>query len=190
MSPRLPGNENLFDDLRRAEQAARAELLAGCAQDAARIEDFFTRTLDVVRCEALAAFERKSLDRIGSNFVQLVSANVGLRLRARFRIYVNALAHAEVAIAANVTLPRMFPVRGPAFGEVRVPSAPATANGIEYWTRQLQHAVVDALRDGIDGSLARVLSQGTHRLCVVKARIDLAQRLPAELSGDEANTRL
>ncbi|HEX8806532.1 MAG TPA: hypothetical protein VF741_06265, partial [Candidatus Aquilonibacter sp.] len=78
MPPQSLRAKTPFDNLRQAERVARAELLTGCANDASRIEQFFERTLGIVRCEAIAAFEPKSFDRIGSDFAQLACANVAL----------------------------------------------------------------------------------------------------------------
>ena len=54
--------EELFANLRTVEQSARARLIAGCAEDDARLEQFFAHPLDVVEREAIAALAGEGTD--------------------------------------------------------------------------------------------------------------------------------
>ena len=178
--------EALFADLREVERAARARLLAGCAEDEARIDEFFERPLRRMRADAALAFaHHDGFDRVALRFSRAVWANVGLRLRARFKIYASELAGAETAIASAIAairttrakrhLPKMFAIQRVTIDAVHAPAAPQHAAEIGDWVDELHQAVRVEVRRSVAVSLGRVLAQGANRLGVVKTRIDLAR---------------
>ncbi|MGB6984919.1 MAG: hypothetical protein WBD74_02960 [Candidatus Aquilonibacter sp.] len=184
--------EALFIDLRSIERAARVRLLAGCAEDEARIEEFFERPLCKAKTDATLALARQDgFDRIALTFARAVWANVNLRLRARFKIYTSELADAEIAIALAIAatrtarakrhLPRMFALQRVRIDEAPAPDAPRHASEIATWVEELHGLVRDEVRRSVTISLGRVLAQGTNRLGVVKTRIDLALPRLAQL---------
>ncbi len=195
--------ETLFDHLRRTERVERAELLAGYMQDVARIERFLEHPLAIAQREAEAALAsmgtgleselarsllRESFDHIANEFARLVCASVGLRMRARFRIYANALAEAEVAIAECIVaisrvptrhpIPKMFAIHRLEIDDLHVPAPPEDTSGLKVWTRALHDAILEKLRKSVEESLRYVLTQGSDRLGVVKTRINLALTSP------------
>jgi hypothetical protein len=191
--------EALFAALRGAEHMARAELIAGCEDDAAKIERFFERPLRAARREAYDALagmgaisnvdlavhlRREAFERLGTNCAEMVCANVGLRARARFRMYANALAEAEVRIAdaiaathlvpAKRPLPRMFAIGRIDLDDFRIPDPPARSSEVDDWIEQLGIAIRDEIDAHMKVALDRVLTHGFDRLGIIKTRIDLA----------------
>ncbi|HTX57455.1 MAG TPA: hypothetical protein VMD47_10200 [Candidatus Acidoferrales bacterium] len=195
--------EALFADLRSIERDARARLVVGCAEDDARIERYFEKPLQILKnnaADALAAMgsglerdlarnlRRETFDRIGMGFARLVSANVDLRARARFRLYAQELADAEIAIVQAIAamrvvrakrmLPRMFAIQRVSVDDLRFPEPPESASEIGDWVKELHGLVREAVRRRVDAALLRVLAHGSDRLGIVKSRIDLALRTP------------
>jgi len=195
--------ETLFANLRSVERDARARLAAGCAEDDARIERYFERPLGIARDNAVAALaamgcalesdlarnlRRESFERIAMGFARLVSANVDLRARARFRLYTQELADAEIAIAEAIAalrvvhakrlLPRMFAIQRIAVDDLHYPDPPENSAEIDDWVEELHALVRSAVRRCVKASLARVLVHGSDRLGIVKTRINLALRTP------------
>ena len=196
--------EELFADLRNVERGARERLIAGCAEDDARLEQFFAHPLTVVEREAVAALagegtnlerdlannlRRDVFDRIGLGFGRLVCANVGLRARARFKIYARELAGAEMAIVEAIAvmrvvrarriLPKMFAIQRVTIEDIRIPSAPEHASEVRAWVAELHRLVRDEVRCSVAVSRDRVLAHGSERLGIVKTRIALAIFAPA-----------
>ncbi len=183
----------LFAALRSAERRARTRLIAGCADDAAKIDRFFERPLAAARRDArdaLAANLRcDAFERISTTCAQKVRANAGLRARARFRMYTNELAQAEAPIAdaiaatgrvaAKRLLPRMFSVGRIEIGEPRTPHPPERQSDIDGWIKELRACICDEISAGAKVARERVLSHGFDRLAIVKARVELALREPA-----------
>ncbi|HTX03578.1 MAG TPA: hypothetical protein VMD07_07840 [Candidatus Acidoferrales bacterium] len=181
------------------EKVARARLIAGCADDDARLEQFFAHPLDVVEREAIAALagegaslerdlannlRQDAFDRIGLGFGRLVCANVGLRARARFKIYTREIADAEIAIAEAIAvmrvqrakrlLPKMFAIQRVTIEDLRIPAAPQQASEVPDWVDELHRLVRDEVRCSVAVSRDRVLAHGSERLGIVKTRIELA----------------
>jgi hypothetical protein len=177
-------------------------LIAGCADDVAKIDRFFERPLAVARRDAHDAIAanllRESLERIGATCADKVRANVGLRARARFRTYTNELAEAEApildAIAANrlVTakrlLPRMFTVGRIAIDGLRAPDPPELLSEIDDWVEELYACIRNEVSASVNAALDRVLAHGFDRLAIVKMRIELALCEPP-FHLKEPNTR-
>jgi hypothetical protein len=195
--------ETLFANLRSVERDANARLVAGCAEDDARIERYFEGPLGLARDNAVAAFaamgcalesdlarslRRESFERIAMGFARLVSANVDLRARARFRLYAQELAGAEIAITEAIAalrvvrakrlLPRMFAIQRVAVDDLHYPDPPEAASEIDNWVEELHVLVRSALQRGVKASLASVLVHGSNRLGIVSTRISLALRTP------------
>ena len=191
--------EALFAALRDVERSARARLIAGCAEDNARIERFLERPVAVARREAhdamagigaipdtdLAAnLRREAFERIGITFAETVCSNVGLRARARFKMYANDLAGAEVIIAqalaethlvpAKRLLPRMFAIGRLDIDEMRIPDPPRLPSEIDDWVEALRTGIRFEIQELVIAARDRVLTHGFDRLGIVKTRIDLA----------------
>lgn len=203
MTQTLHHLEELFANLRTVEQSARARLIAGCAEDDARLEQFFAHPLDVVEREAIAALagegtglardlrtnlRREAFDRIALGFGRSVCANVGLRARARFKIYTRELADAEIAIAEAIAvmrvvrakrlLPKMFAIHRITIEDLRIPLAPEDVSEVDDWVEQLHRLVRDEVRCTVAASRDRVLAHGSERLGIIKTRISLAMFAP------------
>jgi len=201
--PHTPYLEELFARLRSVEKAARARLIAGCAEDDERLEQFFANPLRVVEREALAALDGQStnlerdlatnlrrdiFDRIGLGFGRLVCANVGLRARARFKIYAREIADAEIAIAEAIAvmrvvrakrlLPKMFAIQRVWIEDLRVPPGPEHASEVCAWVGELHRLVRDEVRCTVALSRDHVLAHGSERMGIVKTRIALAMFAP------------
>ncbi len=191
--------ETLFARLRTAEWTARAQLVAGCADDAANIERFLSRPLDRARREALEfaggfgsildadlarSLWREAFERIASTCAQSVFANADLRIRARFREYTNLLGIAEAGIASDLValhpirtkhpLPRMFAIVHLEFDDGALPAPPENNSDIAVWTETLHVSVRRELVARIDVALDRVLTSGSQRMGIIKTRLDLA----------------
>ncbi len=191
--------QSLFATLRGVERTARARLIAGCADDVAKLERFFERPLAVARRDAhdalagigpipdadLAAnLRRETFERIGVTSAETVCANVGLRARARFKMYADELAKAEAPItdaivathlvAAKRPLPRMFSVGRIDIDGLRAPDPPERPSEIDGWVVDLHACIRDEISTGVKAALDRVLARGFNRLAVIKTRIDLA----------------
>jgi hypothetical protein len=191
--------EALFADLRSVERSARARLIEGCAEDDARIERYFQRALSMIRGNAVAALaaagtglegdlawslRRETFERMAMGFAHLVSANIDLRARARFKMYVHELCEVETSIAAAIAalrvvpakrlLPKMFAIQHMAVDDLHYPEPPEHVAEVEAWVQEVHALVRDDIRRRIEAALVRVLAQGTERLGVVKTRIDLA----------------
>ena len=189
----------LFANLRSVEHAARSRLIAGCAEDEGRLQQFFRHPLTVLErdasatmCAMGAALEsdlaknlrRDAFDRIGLGFARLVCANVGLRARARFKIYTRELADAELAIIEGIAairvarakrlLPKMFAIQRFTVEDLRIPAPPRSDSEIREWVDELHRLVLDEVRTTVAVSRDRVLAHGSERLGIVKSRITLA----------------
>ncbi|MGA8841327.1 MAG: hypothetical protein WBG27_00370 [Candidatus Aquilonibacter sp.] len=197
--------EELFTNLRRVEKAARARLIAGCAEDDARLEEFFVHPLRVVEREAIAALAgqgtglerdlatnlgRDVFDRIGLGFGRFVCANIGLRARARFKIYAREITDAEIAIIEAIAvmrvlrakrrLPKMFAIQRVTIEDLRIPAGPEHASEVRAWVDELHRLVRDEVRRTLAASRDRVLAHGSERMGIVKTRIDLALFAPVQ----------
>ena len=204
MSSALP-MDALFTSLRDAERTARTRLLAGCEDDARRIDRYFERPLHNARAEAIAllagmgaalepelsgSLRHEGFEEIGRRCAERVFANVDLRLRARMRIYTGALAEIEMQIASAIAsvqrvpskhpLPRMFSTPRLAIDDLALPNAPAEVAEVPAWIKRLRARIAAELRERIDEALERVLVRGKERLGIVKTRIDLALFAPAD----------
>jgi len=201
--PHTPHLEELFARLRSVEKAARARLVAGCAEDDERLEEFFVHPLRVLEREALAALDgqgtnlerelatnlrRDAFDRIGLGFGRLVCANIGLRARARFKLYARELADAEIAVVEAIAvmrvvrarhlLPKMFAIQRVSIEDLRVPPGPEHASEVCAWVDALHRLVRDEVRRILAVSRDYVLAHGCERMGIVKARIALATFAP------------
>lgn len=202
--PHSPHLEALFSALRGVERTARARLIAGCADDTAKIERFFERPLSAARRDAHEAMagmgsipnadlavslRREAFERIGATCAERVCANVGLRARARFRMYANALADAEARIAdaiaaahlvpAKRLLPRMFAVGRVYIDGFRIPDPPERQSEIDDWIEELRSQLQSEIWRRAQIALDRVLMSGFNRLGIIKTRIDLALCAPS-----------
>ena len=179
----------VFAALRAAERTARAALIAGCEDDIATIGRFFERPLSDARRDAHDALAlnlgRDTFERIGAACADKVRANVGLRARARFRMYTTQLARAEVQIsqaiaarslvAAKRPLPRMFTVGRIEIEWLRSPDPPERFTDVDGWVEELYACLRDEVGASVRAALDRVLSRGFQRLAIIKARLDLAR---------------
>jgi len=195
--------DGLFEQLRYAERSARARLLAGHADDVTKIERYFIHPMKVAErsaCDALtgigtvddadlaAALRQEAFERIASACAESIFANVSLRLRARFRMYVDEIAQAEVRIADAISaahlvrakriLPRMFAVGRIDADALAIPRAPDDEASIEDWLELLSRAIHDELAAASKRALEKLLDQGYTRLGIIKTRIDLALCVP------------
>ncbi|HTU69978.1 MAG TPA: hypothetical protein VMF11_06620 [Candidatus Baltobacteraceae bacterium] len=177
--------EALFAALRSVEAEARVRLVAGCADDAARMERFLARPLGAARREAhVANLGRETFERIAMRCARTACSNVQLRARARFKIYTSELAESETRIAdairathlvaAKRLLPRMFTIGRFDVAGMRIPEPPAHRSEVDDWIEELRGAVRDEIGAGLQAALDRVLAHGLDRLGIVKTRIGLA----------------
>lgn len=192
--------ETLFAALRRVEREARLRLIAGCADDAARIERFLERPLSAARREARAAnLRRDALEHIAVRCAEAVRSNVQLRARARFKIYTSELAESETRIAdairathlvaAKRLLPRMFAIGRINIAGMRLPEPPEHQSEIDDWIKELRRAIRDEIGACMQAALDRVLANGLDRLGVIKTRIGLALCAPSRARALERETQ-
>lgn len=187
---------SLFPTLCIAERSARARLITGCEQDLKNASRFLERPLANARLEATyvfhaltaaaheAADRRAMFARIASQCADVASDNIGLRARARFRMYSDALAAVESDIAIALRgashrsskriLPRMFAMQKVVLKLTAAPTPPLYASGIPVWVARLESVITQAIVNTVEAALARTTQLGLERLGIVKSRIDLA----------------
>ncbi|HTU71532.1 MAG TPA: hypothetical protein VMF11_14615 [Candidatus Baltobacteraceae bacterium] len=192
---------DLFDDLCHAEEAARERLLAGCADDAIKIERYFNRPLEIAKRSArntmagmgfledvdlAAGLRREAFERIGTVCADSICSKAALRVRARFRIYADEIANAEDRIADAIAasrlvhveriFPRMFSIGWIDFDNLHIPDPPGDDAAIDDWIEHLRRAVGEELAASTKRAVGEVLEQGYARLGVIKSCIDATLR--------------
>ncbi len=155
---------------RDEERAARQRLAKGCAQDIASLDELLSGPLAAARRElsdllaGLGAFERtttqalvyRATDEIAARCIECVADNVNMRFRARFRMYVDAVAQSESRLLGKPRRPAVPRI------DLRAVSTPLPS---AMWSQQIVDDWIERLRCGI------------HE--VVQHEVEIAQRIIA-----------
>ena len=186
--------DDIFNHLRETERTVRAGLLLGIEADIASIDRFIVRPFAAARSkgqEAIAALgsmdeedlhasiRGETFDRIALDCTIAVYANVGVRARARFRTYAEALSDVERSLAAAIaragSTRRAFPP--PMFALERIesegfalPGPPRDVGEIDGWLRLLRASLEAEIVARMRTACERTLARGLARLGTVKAR--------------------
>lgn len=186
--------DDIFNRLRETERTARAGLIVGIESDIVSLGCFMVRPLAAARTKgeealaALGAIEEEDLcasirgetfERIALDCATAVYANVGVRARARFRTYTEALSDVERSLAAAIARAgaarRAFPP--PMFALERIesegfalPGPPRDVGEIDEWIRLLRALLEAEIVARMRAACGRTLARGLARLGTVKAR--------------------
>jgi hypothetical protein len=187
-----------FQGLRRAEQAARTALEAGCRGELEQVERFIERPLCKARLEMAAYLtslgardpilsanlKREYAENVALRCARDAFANASVRFRARFLTYAEALVAAQRNFIEASTLsldcshlraPRRIVLPRVELGDERslAPECEPSVSDIDEWTADLKRRLQMALRSVVVAACAKTLDRGA----VAVARASVAARL-------------
>jgi|GEM_PF-2808484 len=186
--------DDIFNRLRETERTARAELLLGIEADIANVDRFMVRPIAAARSKGEEAFAAlgsmdegdlrasircETFDRIALECTTAVYANVGMRVRARFRTYAEAFPASERDLATAISVagsarrtfpPPMFALERIETEGIASPAPPRDADEIDRWLQLLHALLAHEMVDRMRAACERTLARGHARLGTVKAR--------------------
>jgi hypothetical protein len=193
----------LGERLRSDERAAREALDRGCAADLAAFAQFARASLRTARAAVQTCVLstgpvdlqlRRHVLATGAadaavTCARAVFANAGLRVRARFAMYADALAAAERRFiddargalgddGARLRAQRRIAIASVECEDERsvVPSCELTASSLDAWSHELESRIRVALASEVERGRRALLKRGSASLARTRVALRLAAR--------------